>query len=83
MAEHTYESLPQRGSGRGKRASAGKEQDAQRCGLDASQPQAEPIGSPIDTPDVPENAGSSAPVPSRLYRTDAEGDACYECELRY
>ena len=83
MAEEAYMSLPQRAGGRGKRSATSQGQGF---------PQAQDIVSSSDQQDIEQNeregirqkmAMSSQAASVGRYRTEAEGDACYECELRY
>ena len=83
MEEETYVSLPQRGGGRGKRAAVPQgHSDAHSHGVVLSH------GGQIEEPIATVNSTKEMAVSvttglAGRYRTDAEGDACYECELRY
>ena len=84
MTEEAYASLPQRAGGRGKRSATSQGQ--------SDFPQAQHIVSSGDQQATEQNARegvrqemamSSAAASVGRYRTEAEGDACYECELNY
>ena len=81
MNEQAYESLPQRGSGRGRKGAAAELGGHQQSpGFPAEL--GDRLGSTMNHLELQGSAEGSAAMSRTLYRKDAEGDACYECERR-
>ena len=76
-------SLPQRGGGRGKRSASLQGHSDHHPHENVSLLDQHPEGSAVMAKDPQELAVSAAAGDVGRYRSDAEGDACYECELRY
>ena len=77
--EQVYESLPQRRSGRGRKGAAAELGGAQQSpGVLAEL--GDRLGSTMNHLELQGSTESPAAVSRTLYRKDAEGDACYECE---
>ena len=83
MSDETYESLPQRGGGRGRRSAAAQEHPANQSHVDVSADRMAAGEPPRKDGDLQDYAASPEARAVGRYRTDAVGDACYECELRY
>ena len=83
MSNETYESLPQRGGGRGRRSAIAQEHPANQSHLDVSADRLAAGEPPRKEGDLQDYAASPDAKTVGRYRTDAVGDACYECELRY
>ena len=84
MTEQAYDSLPQRAGGRGRRNAAAIAHERHAHGRHSettagAHNSSVPIKDSEDLKDQCEGPGAGA---IGRYRTAAEGDACYECELR-
>lgn len=77
--EQAYESLPQRGSGRGRKGAVAELGSTQRS-PDVLAELGDRLGSTMNHLELQGSAETPAAVCRTLYRKDAEGDACYECE---
>ena len=82
MNNETYESLPQRGGGRGRRSAAAQEHPAIQSHVDVSAARMSAEEPPRKEGNLQDYAASPEAQAVGRYRTDAVGDACYECELR-
>ena len=78
MNEQAFESLPQRGSGRGRKSTAADAQQSPGVAAELG----DRLGSTMYHLELQGSAEGSAAMSGTLYRKDAEGDACYECESR-
>jgi len=83
MSNETYESLPQRGGGRGRRSAAAQEHPAIQSHVDVPADSMAAGEPPREEKDLQDYAAGPEGKAIGRYRTDAVGDACYECEMRY